>query len=185
MRSRVLHRYEWCGAPAEAVALLDACVSAALSRRERTLADEEDPRFLHPARTVLILLDDAEVRSAPVLGAAALVESEEAELALDADALRALPADATGQAALVPLPRTTGERLAEELVAAAAETRLIACAERLDQARHAHLLPRFDAGRWLAETRAVYLPVAVRTHPLLATRFDRWASALERRLGRG
>lgn len=185
MRSRVLRRYEWSGATAEGVALLDTCLSAALRQRELSIADEEDPRFLHPARTVLILMDDAEVRFAPVLAAAALVESEEPDLALAAAALQALPSEATARAALVPLPRTSGERLAEELVAAAAEIRLIACAERLDQARHAHLLPRFEAARWLAETRALYLPVAARTHPLLATRFDRWASALERRQERG
>lgn len=184
MRSRVLRRYDWAGAGRAERALLDTCLTAALARREALLEDEEDPRFLHPARSVLILLDDADVRDAALLGGAALVETEDAALAVPA--ADRLPDAALAWAAAVPQPRALPRAaLLEALVVAPQETRLVACAERLDQARHAHMLPEFDAARWLAEVLEIWLPVAQRTHERIALRFERWAVAWQRRLERG
>src|SRR3990172_7243721 len=64
--------------------------------------------------------------------------------------------------------------------------RLVALAERLDHLRHAHLR---DAGHeWRAlvhaEAEAIYLPVAMRTHPRLTQRYQHWCSAFGRRLER-
>lgn len=181
MRGRVLRRFDWSAPAAAGRTLLDACLTAALARREEVLADEEDPRFLHPARSVLILLDDAEVADARVLGAAALVETGEHELALPGAVLAALPPAAVALAAGVPRPGGERDALLEALVGAPPETRLIACAERLDVTRHAHMLPGFEASRWLEEVLGVYLPVARRTHERLALRFERWATAWQRR----
>ena len=181
MRSRVLRRFDWLAPAPEERALLDACVTAALSRREALLDDEEDPRFLHPARSVLILLDDAEVADAAVLGAAALVETGEHELALPGSVLATLPPAAAALTAAVPRPNGEPAVLLEALVTASREQRLIACAERLDVVRHAHLLPAFEPARWLDEVLEVYLPVARRTSQRLALRFERWAVAWQRR----
>lgn len=182
MHGRVLRRYEWSVPAAAARTDLDACLTAALSHREALLADEEDPRFLHPARSVLILMDDAEVSDADLLAAASLVETGEAALVVPAAVLATLPRAAAAYAASVPRPGAERAELLESLVGAAPETRLIACAERLDLTRHAHMLPGFDAAHWLAEVLEVYLPVARRTHERLALRFERWAVAWQRRL---
>lgn len=185
MRLRVLRRFDWVGGSAAERGVLDACLTAALLRRQSCLGDDEDPRFLHCARTTLILMDDAGVRDAAVLAGAALVESCEPELAVRGEVLEGLPREARAVAAAVPLPQGAGERLAEALLDAAHEVRLVACAERLDQARHAHMLPAFDGLRWLEETRAIYQPVAARTDAMLALRYERWAGALERRIASG
>lgn len=181
MRGRVLRRFEWSVPTATERAVLDACLTAALIHREAVLADEEDPRFLHPARSVLILMDDAEVGDADVLAAASLVESGEPALVVPAAVRATLPSAAAACAASVPLPGAGRAELLESLVGASLETRLIACAERLDLTRHAHMLPGFDAAHWLAEVLEVYLPVARRTNERLALRFERWAVAWQRR----
>lgn len=140
-------------------------VAFAMLHRLELLHDEEHFETLHPARTLLILLDDCDVTDPDVLEAAASIESEH-------DELRVAPASALATA--VPTPLTSGESIAEDLVVAPSDIRLIAIAERLDHARHLHLRPSAAWDAFHASVGAVYLPVAHRTHPRLARRYDWW-----------
>jgi (p)ppGpp synthase/HD superfamily hydrolase len=166
------------------VARIRAAVTAALRVRDRALAAEHDPRCLHPARTVLILLADVACREADVLAAAAFVESLPATLPRADDAC--LTPRARTLLAAVPLPVPGVGDLLERLVTAEPAATLIALAERLDHARHLHLMSDVAAASFHADIQAVYLPVAARSCPPLARRLERWAGAFaRRRLGTG
>jgi hypothetical protein len=59
--------------------------------------------------------------------------------------------------------------------------RLLALAERLDHARHLHLRePAVRAG-FHRSVGEIYLPIAHRTHPRLARRYDWWWRMFRRR----
>ncbi|MDP2957158.1 MAG: hypothetical protein Q8N53_12115 [Longimicrobiales bacterium] len=167
------------------ILVLNRAHALAMEPRVAALDDDHHPLFLHPGRTVLILIRDAGCADPGMLAAAALVESEDAEFRTDAAAIRASLGDEVAElVGSVPLART--ESLAEVLVTATDPVRMIALAERLDHLRHAHLR---DAGReWRvlvhAEAGAVYLPVAMRTHPRLTERYQHWCQAFARRLER-
>jgi len=183
MRERVLARFQFAGAAPAGLSLLDACLSAALGAREGTLT-EAHPLLLHPARTVLILLDDAGESDAVVLAAGALLDSQETRWrgAALAAALGPAAQPALALCDAVPTPDTVGaELLLEELIVAPHAVRLLACAERLDHARHSHLVERSALAAWVHQVREVYSPVAWRTEPQLARRFDRWAGAAARK----
>jgi hypothetical protein len=169
MRARVLATwYHLAGvaAPPE----LDSALTRALALR--ATLDDHHPWSLHPARTALILLDDC-----------AEVDPGLIAIAVGVDSLVPEWHDATGPAGVVPTPATAGEELLEALVAAPRRIRLVACAERLDHARHLHMFEYGDAPGFRAEVASVYLPVAERTHAQVARRFERWlqASARKRR----
>jgi hypothetical protein len=173
---------------------LERSFLAAIDMRAAVIADPEHHTFLHPARTALILLDDAGVTDAAALAASPLVESFEHALRPSAAALASILDERAGALfAEVPLPpcRPDGDAdalLLEQLVTAGRAACLVALAEQLDQARHLHLRMRghapvsaADAAVFLRRATAVYLPVAARTHPRLAARLDRWAGAFARR----
>jgi hypothetical protein len=195
MRLRVLQRYQAVGADDDALALLDTCLTAALAARERALP-EHDARFLHPARTVLILLDDANMIDPVALAAGALLDSDDPAWrgggvldpradGVGPDDLRTACRTALALCEAVPVPADAEEdegRLLEELVASPPDVRLLACAERLDLARHIHMVATPDPRRWLRQVTEVYAPVAWRTAPLLARRLERWAGACGSRL---
>jgi hypothetical protein len=175
----------------DAAARVRAATAAALALRDRAVGDDHDPRLLHPARTVLILLSDAGCRAADVLAAAAFVESLDGALRPPVAVLRraAGPA-AAALAANAPLPEEAGDDLGddllERLVTCGEESALIAVAEFLDHARHLHLRPELDwpAVHGLAER--AYAPAAQRIAPPLERRLRRWAEAFRtRRLLRG
>jgi hypothetical protein len=160
-----------------------AAVAAALAHRDGQLPDDHDPRCLHPARTVLILLADTDCRDPAVLAAASFVETVDTGLAAPARALL----DAFGAAAVreleaVPRPAVSGDRLLEELVCAPPGPAMAALAERLDQVRHLHLRPDLDWHALHASVEDVYVPAAARVAPVLCGRFERWAEAFRRRL---
>ena len=138
--------------------------AAASLERLRVLRNEEHFETLHPARSILILLDDVGIVDADVLAAAASVESEHADLRIE-------PAN---QLAVDTPLSDAGETLLEALIVASDEVRLIALAERLDHARHLHLRDPSSWARFHELARTVYAPVARRTHPRLEQRFDRW-----------
>jgi hypothetical protein len=155
-----------------------AALAVVLESRAAALADDHDPRLLHPARTIRILIADSDCRSADALAAAAFAESVDAHLALQPGAgpLRAL-------LHAVPTPGTAADdELLECIVTADHDVALIALAERLDHARHLHLRPDLDPRAFHAQVRAVYASAARRFSPRIARRFEHWADAFERRL---
>jgi hypothetical protein len=158
--------------------------ACALAMEPRRMLDEHDPAFLHPGRTILVLLQDVGPLKADVLAAAAVHESEEARFRLDpADVRRELGATVADLSEALPLP--TDDDLVERLVTLDLGARLAALAERLDHIRHAHL--RDDPAWWRElrdEVSAAWAPVAERTHPRLADRYRAWLRAIDRRLGR-
>ncbi|HSJ07331.1 MAG TPA: hypothetical protein VK936_11530 [Longimicrobiales bacterium] len=160
-----------------------AAVAAALAHRDGRLLDDHDPRYLHPARTVLILLADTECRDPAVLAAASFVESVDTGLAAPGQALAAaFGASAVPELEAVPLPSLSRDRLLEDLVCAPRGPALAALAERLDQVRHLHLRPELDWHAMHASVEVVYVPAAARIAPVLCGRFERWAESFRRRL---
>ena len=172
MHRRLALRLERAGLDGSACApVLEANASSLLHRLD-ALRDEEHFELLHPSRTLLILLDDCGVFDADVLCAAVGVDSEHA----------ALHVPATGEPERsVPVPASSDDRLLEELIVATPEVRLIALAERLDHARHLHLREPSAWPGFHASVGDVYLPVAHRTHPRLARRYDWWWRMFGRR----
>jgi hypothetical protein len=154
----------------------------ALAMEPRRVLDEHDPAYLHPGRTVLVLLQDVGPLPGEVLASAAVHESEEAKFRLDAVEIgRALGPAVADTVASFPLP--DDDELVERLVTLSEGARLAALAERLDHVRHAHL--REDPARWRAlhdEVAGAWAPVAERTHPRLADRYRAWLRAISRRL---
>lgn len=168
--------------PESAVALVGRAFALAMTPRVEAL-DEHDPAYLHPGRSVLVLLRDVGPLEGTVLAAAAVHESAEARFRLSPDELRGqLGDDVAGLVASIPLPGD--DALAERLVTLDEDARLVALAERLDHLRHAHL--RNDPAWWRAlrtEVESAWAPVAERTHPRLADRYRAWLRAMGRRLG--
>jgi (p)ppGpp synthase/HD superfamily hydrolase len=170
------------GISSEDVERLGAAHTLGMEPRLAALQDDHDPAYLHPGRTVLVLLQDVGEVPVDALCAAAVHESERADLRVSPDAVR----DALGHrvaqiVSALPLPRDP--RLLERLVTLDEPSVLVALAERLDQLRHAHL--HLDLSWWRAiydEATAVWVPVAERTHPRLADRFRHWHRTFGRRL---
>ena len=183
MEGRVGRTLEDAGLGADDVARVQAAHRLAMEPRRERLGDPHHPDFLHPGRTVLILAVDAGLRDPLALAAAALVESERADLRVDGGRIRAeLGAPVADWVAAVPLP---GAGVAEALITAPRTVCLVALAERLDHCRHAKFWEdRAARERILAETASVYGPVAERTDDALARRFAHWAEAFARSLSR-
>lgn len=154
---------------------------AAMEPRMARIQDDHHPDYLHPARTALILTDDCRVADVPTLIAALLAETRVTDLAVPTATAQRIDTDAATILAAVPAPRDAGDRLLESLLALSPETSLVACAERLDHARHLHLRPRDEWGAYHATTCAAYAPVAGRAHPRLGERLDWWCSIFRRR----
>lgn len=181
MSNRVVSTAIQAGIGERGVRSIEVALDAALAVRVARLDDDHDPAYLHPGRTVLILLEDVGIVDPAVLSAAALAETLQPELAAPAPDDPALVPASLALLDEVPIPARDGERLLEHLVTASEGARLIALAERLDHARHLHLT---DRSRWAAihaETCEVYLPVAVRTDATLARRLRRWCDAFAER----
>jgi (p)ppGpp synthase/HD superfamily hydrolase len=174
------------GVDPEGVALLSLAHALAMEPRMAALDDDHHPLYLHPGRTVLVLLRDAYCVDGTVLAAAALTESEDGEFRIgDAAVLTSVGRSVADILRVVPDPRS--ESLAEELLMADGSVRLVALAERLDHLRHAHL--RDADAEWRrtvhAQAESVYLPMAERTHARLAQRYRHWCRTFARRLDHG
>lgn len=162
-----------------------------LAHRDTLVEDDHDPRYLHPARTLRILLADTDCRSTPALLAAAFLDTMDPDLVPpvpDAGAAFALAGTLLRE---LPRPGDDAAVTVEALVTAPPDAAVVALAEWLDQVRHLHVRDRVRAvqlrrGRtWeshIQEVRATWVPVAQRLAPQLARRFARWADASERRL---
>jgi len=171
------------GCSQDEVQRVDRAFRIALEKRVRVMP-EPDPRFLHPARTALILLADVGLRDCSSLEAALLFDSQYVELTTSAEEAGQ---HGLGEAAarLSQLPRHgLGEaELLEALVVLDSTDLAVALAERLDHARHLHFTPAVDWPAFHRQVVEVYMPVARRSG-ILADRFDAWAEAFGRRLAR-
>lgn len=184
MAGRIAATLEEAGFAREGLDLVGAAHRLAMEPRRRALSDDHHPDFLHPGRTVLVLLLDTALRDAGALAAAALVESQHPDLRVpDADIRSRLGTEVAARVAAVPLPEAGG--LAEALVTADPEVRLVALAERLDHCRHARFWPDRQAQEEIHhQAETVYGPVAERTDERLARRFAHWSGAFARTLAR-
>lgn len=190
--------------PPDHAATVAGAVADALAVRDVLYADDHAPPLLHPARTVLILLSDAACHDADTLAAAAFFDSVPDAPLPDP---RRLGTGAASILAAVPRPPSAAhggsgrdedpgdvalgedfddaiDRLREELVTAPRAAALIALAERLDHARHLHMMTGAGSAAFLAGIERVYSPVAARLCPRIAQRLDRWALAYTRRTAR-
>ena len=183
MEARVGRTLEDEGWPVADIGRVRAAHRLAMTPRIERLVDPHHPDFLHPGRTVLILILDAGFRDLAGLAAAALVESEREDLRVDRSVIRdALGPEVADWVAAVPLDP---EGLAEALVTAGKGVRTVALAERLDHCRHAKFWPDREARvRILEQAETTFGPVAERTDPALARRFVRWSGAFVRTLRR-
>ena len=165
------------------VDLITDAYHIAMRPRLLNFPDVFHPDVLHPARTMLILLEDTPVRDARVLAAAALTETLHPALRVDAADAGALGGDVAQMVAAVPNPLDLSEdALVEELVTAERDVALIAVAERLDHARHLHMRERETWPAYHAQTVEIYLPLSARLSEELTRRLERWAWSFERRL---
>jgi hypothetical protein len=184
MAERVLRTARETGAAAPDLPLVADAHALAMAPRLRLGVGPHHHDLLHPGRTALILLLDTGERRADVLAAAVLAESERPELAAQrADVMRSLAGSEADRvlALLDALPSAGSEELAERLLLASEEVRLVAVAERLDQLRHAHLWNDLQRARAAhREAVAVYAAIAERVHPKLARRYDWWCAMFER-----
>jgi (p)ppGpp synthase/HD superfamily hydrolase len=174
------------GVSPEGIAVLSRAHALAMKPRMAALDDDHHPLYLHPGRTVLVLLRDTSCQDGYLLAAAALTETEDEALRIPEGAVRAEVGDAVADLVrAVPSPHS--ESFAEDLVLADEAVRLVALAERLDHLRHGHLRDADHAWRSAvhAQAESIYLPVAERTHPLLAQRYRHWCRTFARRLERG
>ena len=173
------------GVNPDGIAILSRAHALAMEPRVAALEDDHHPLYLHPGRTVLILLRDVSCVDATVLAAAALTESEDDEFRIAESAVRNKVGDLVADI-VREVPSPTSESLAEDLVVAAEAVRLVALAERLDHLRHGHLRASDHAWRSavLTQAEAVYLPVAERTNSRLAQRYRHWCRTFAKRVER-
>ena len=157
--------------------IVRGALAEALAVRDADVGDDHDPRYLHPARTIRILIADGACRSVGALAAAAFVDT------LDPD-LAPVPPTALLRSLVgaVPRPDRDADQLLERIITADHDVALVALAERLDHARHLHMRRELLWSEFHAEARAVYIPAARRFAAQIAHRFERWADAFERRL---
>ena len=157
--------------------IVRGALAESLASRDAAIDDDHDSRYLHPARTIRIMIADGECRSVDALAAAAFVDTVDASLAPlpPVEPLRAIVAQ-------VPRPELAGDELLERIVTADLDVGLITVTERLDHARHIHLRSDIDQAAFHAQIRATYAPAARRVSASIARRLDRWADAFERRL---
>jgi hypothetical protein len=168
---------------AEAAWPVRAALTAALAHRDGAVEDDHDPRLLHPARTVLILLSDGGCRDPELLAAGAFAESLDQELRAPLALLEeAAGAAARGHAAALPRPDLAEPGLLlEALVTAEEGPALLAVAELLDHARHLHLRPELDWRAVHGLVGSAGVPAARRLNAPLARRLERWHEAFARR----
>jgi (p)ppGpp synthase/HD superfamily hydrolase len=138
--------------------------------------------MLHPARTALILIEQAGCRRGAVVAAGAFTETLFEAVRVPPAVVRAVSDEVWQTVQAVPNPLDDREALAELLVTAEPDVALIAVAERLDHARHLHMRDPSAWRSFFEQTLAVYLPVAQRVDENLYQRFERWANSFQRRL---
>ena len=170
------------GYPPQDVLRLGQAFATAMAPRIERLEDDHHPAYLHPGRSVLVLIHDVGAVPCTTLVTAALLESEDHQLRVPPGEVTRFGARIVADLAALPLPGD--ERLVERLVGLSREGALAALAERLDHLRHLHLRDDLRP-RWAERHREVvgaWLPFAERTEPRLATRFAHWERTFRRRV---
>jgi hypothetical protein len=153
----------------------------AMAHRRARLADDHHPHFLHPGRTVLVAVGDAELRDPELLALAPLLDSLHPELAPGGGGV-VLPLPLRGLADPDGAPVPDPDTLLESLVTLDAEPLALVLSEALDHLRHLHLSDDPALQRRVAlRTEAVLLPLAGRMGGTLDRRYRWWW----RRVGRG
>lgn len=166
---------------ADAAGRVARAVELALRHREHAMLDDHDPRYMHSARNVLVLLSDAACGDADTLAAAAFFDSVDAALCPPPERLL----DVAGPAAaalLLRVPRAPDDEVMEALVTAEPAAALIALADRLDHARHLKFRDDLDWRTFHEAVRTAWTPAALRICPPIGRRLDRWADAFRRTL---
>jgi hypothetical protein len=160
-------------------------VGLAIEPRVSSLDDDHHPAYLHPGRSVLILLRDVGRVAGLALATAAVLESEDEGLRLpDARVRATLGEDVAAAARDVPHPGD--EALVERLLMLPNDVALAVLAERLDHLRHLHLRPDLERLRGARHDEVVraWHPFAERVDARLATRYGHWVRTFARRLKR-
>ena len=161
--------------------LVRAAIETAMARRSAAIDDDHHPDYLHPGRTVVVLLDDVGLIDPVALAAAGLLDTRRSDLEAPVSevAERVSPAVADFRSAV---PRPGSDALVEELLVSEPDVLLVALAERLDQVRHAQFWGnRPEARAAHREACDVYLKMAERTHAKLAARYASWCRAFGER----
>lgn len=163
-------------------AVLVSAYESSVARRLRLLGNVFHPDLLHPARTALILLGDAQCSDDVVLAASTLVDTEYPEMQQPQQEIRAAFGDkVAGLVAAVPDP-AANEALVEELVMAPRDVALIAVAERLDHARHLHFRDPVHWRPFYAQIVDVYVPFSGRISDPLQQRLSKWSASFAKKL---
>jgi len=181
MTARVLREARARGVSPEEDGPLGRALELAMDLRRSILSDDHDPAYLHPGRTVLILLQDTPERDPEHLAAAALVESENPVLRVATSIVQTMVGQQVAKI-MTGVPCPPGEELLEGLLEAPPAWARIALAERLDHLRHLHLVEDpAQRVRLHREAEEVYAPLARRLDPVLARRYAWWCGMFGRR----
>ena len=161
--------------------LIGKAIETAMARRLVTIDDDHHPDYLHPGRTVVVLLDDVGLADPVALAAAGVLDTRRDDLEpTDADVTERVDAEVTAFRGAVP--RSGSDTLLEDLLASERNVVLVTLAERLDQVRHAHMWGDLGEARAAhREASEVYLKMAERTHARLAARYTQWCRAFGER----
>jgi len=194
MAQRVLREARNRGIQDQGEGVLGRGLELAMVPRLTRLQDDHHPAFLHPGRTVIILLQDTPERDPTLLAAAALVESDQGALRVGGAAIQeALGGEMAELVARVPLspaeapadvgePMVDDQPLLEALLELPMELARVALAERLDHLRHLHLEEDpLRRRRMHREAEQIYAPLAHRVDPALARRYGWWCRMFARR----
>jgi hypothetical protein len=163
--------------------LVELALRVAMAPRIDLLPDDHHPAYLHPARSVLVLLHDVRTLEPAALTIAALHEAQDNRLRVDPQQLGEL-LDPAIAGLLERLPLPGHEALEERLVTLDHGPATAVLAERLDHLRHLHLRPELgDTWREVhSEVVRVWAPFADRIDERLAVRFGHWSRTFARRL---
>ena len=163
------------------VALIENAYWAAMQPRLDYFSDVFHHDMLHPARTALILIEQAGCRSGVQIAAGELTETLFEAVRIPEAVVRSVSEMVWQTVQSVPNPLDDGEALIEKLVTADRKVARVAIAERLDHARHLHMRDRSTWRPFFEQVLTVYLPVAQRVDEHLFARFERWANSFERK----
>lgn len=153
----------------------------AMEPRRKRILEDHHPDYLHPARSMLILMDDCRMDDHDLLATAALAETRDPTLSPPLVEVERLSRPLADRVSRIPTPAEAGDLLLERLLALGPGLLAVAVAERLDHARHLHLRERPEWVGYHERTCRVYAPVASRAHAALAARLEWWCETFRTR----